>query len=249
MINTYNESDLHAALKKIYALESGGAVEARLGDTPWICDIIAPNGDIIEIQTANLSALTGKAAHILDTGRRLKIVHPVASVKWIETLAADGTLIRRKKSPKKATLLDSLRGMTRICPLLMHENCELEILSCEITETRLETEGPSQLANKSRRHLRNWIPAGKRLERIIARERLASRADWETLLPASLRSSDESGVFPSFRAVELKNALEDELGTKAASKAWLMIWILQKMGIIEAGETRGRSRFYRLSGR
>ena len=49
MINTYNESALHETLKKLYALESNGIMEVQLDDTPWICDILDENKNVIEI--------------------------------------------------------------------------------------------------------------------------------------------------------------------------------------------------------
>lgn len=243
MINTYNESDLHATLKKIYALESNGTMEAKLDDTPWICDILTETGDVIEIQTANLSALTEKIEYILETGRKVKIVHPIAETKWIELYARDGTLLHKKKSPKKATLFDSLRGMTQICPLFLHENCTLEVLYCEITELRRETEAPAQTQNKARRHLKNWLSMGKRLEKITRKEVFRTRADWEKLLPESVRKN-ESGTPPLFRAIDLYREIKKAHGAKNARWASLLIWIFVKMGILTLAETKGRSKFY-----
>lgn len=253
MINTYNESDLHAKLKTLYALETNGTQESKLDDTNWICDIITESGNVIEIQTANLSALTEKAEYILGTGRKLTIVHPIAEAKWIELYARNGVLLHRKKSPKKATLFDSLRGMTKICPLFLHKNCTLEVLYCEITELRRETEQPAQTQSKSRRHLKNWLPMGKRLDKITRKERFATQTDWEKLIPAPLRSPakpnepNEGGTAPTFRATDLASAIKAERGAKEARWASLLIWIFMKMGILTVTQTRGRSKFYSLT--
>ena len=245
MINTYNESDLHATLKKLYALESNGMMEVKLDDTPWICDIFTETGDVIEIQTANLSALTEKVSYILETGRKVKIVHPIAETKWIELYARDGTLLHKKKSPKKATLFDSLRGMTQICPLFLHENCTLEVLYCELTELRRETEAPAQTQNNARRHLKNWLSMGKRLEKITRKEVFRTRADWESLIPESLRAN-EDGTPLLFRTVDLAREIKKAQGAKNARWANLLIWILVKMEILTLAETRGRSKLYQL---
>lgn len=242
MINTYNESDLHSALKKIYAMESEGVTEARLGGTAWICDVLTGDGDVIEIQTSNLSALTEKAEHILGIGKKLRIVHPVMETKWIELYAENGEILRRKKSPKKADIFDSLRGMTGICPLLLRENLTLELLRCEITEMRRKTERPAQIPNKSRRHLKDWLPAGKRLERILGKESLSSKEDWLGLIPQSLRDSR------TFRPRDLETELKKIRGARAARRAGLLLWILHKMRLIELAEIKGRSRYYRISG-
>lgn len=246
MINTYNESDLHASLKKIYALESNGKTEVCLDDTPWICDILDEDGNAIEIQTSNLSALTEKTEYILESGRKIKIVHPIAEKKWIELYGRDGILIHKKKSPKKATIFDSLRGMTQICPLFLHKNCTLEVLYCEITEMRRETENPAQTQNKARRHLKNWLPMGKRLEKITKKEIFSSKEDWTKLLPEGLRKN-ETGLSPLFRKTDLASEIEKVWGKKNARWSGLLIWILLKMKILEIAETKGRSKFYSLS--
>lgn len=247
MINTYNESNLHATLKKIYALESNGMMELKLDDTPWICDILDENGNAIEIQTANLSALTEKAEYILETNRKLKIVHPVAETKWIELYGTDGELLHRKKSPKKASFYDSLRGMTQIAPLFLHENCELEILYCEISELRRKTDGPSQNQTKTRRHLKDWVPMGKRLEKITRKERFNTRKDWEKLIPEPLRTKNEDGSAQTFRTCDFARELKKEKGAKTARWSSLLIWLLQKMQILEIKEIKGRSKFYKVS--
>lgn len=182
MINTYNESDLHLTLKKMYALEFNGKTEVRLERTDWICDIIDENGNAIEIQTSNLSALTEKAEFILKSGKKLKIVHPILAEKYIEMLDSAGNTLYRKKSPKKATIYDSLRGMTKICPLFLNENCTLEVLFVRATEFRRRTAEEVQTANKSRRHLKNWIPAGKKLEEILEKKRFSTKKDFTDLL-------------------------------------------------------------------
>lgn len=182
MINTYNESDLHLTLKKMYALEFNGKTEVRLEGTEWICDIIDENGNAIEIQTSNLSALTEKAEFILKSGKKLKIVHPVLAEKYIEMLDSAGNTLYRKKSQKKATIYDSLRGMTKICPLFLNENCTLEVLFVRATEFRRRTAEEVQTANKSRRHLKNWIPAGKKLEEILDKKRFSTKKDFTDLL-------------------------------------------------------------------
>lgn len=247
MINTYNESNLHSTLKKLYALESNGSMEVKLDDTQWICDILTEEGNVIEIQTSNLSALTEKAEYILETGRKLKIVHPVASTKWIELYDNAGNLLHRKKSPKKASLFDSLRGMTQICPLFLHKNCTLEVLYCEITEIRRETTEASQTQNKSRRYLKNWLPMGKRLEKIISKERFDGEKDWIKLIPNELlEKKDENGSVLHFRTVDLQNAIKNAHGAKNARWANLVIWILKKMQLLELSENQGRSKFYEL---
>lgn len=241
MINTYNESDLHLTLKKIYALESNGKTEVQLDGTPWICDILEENGNAIEIQTSNLSALTEKAEYILETGRKIKIVHPVFEEKYIEMLDSSGNTLYKKKSPKKAAIYDSLRGMTKICQLFLSQNCVLEVLNVRITEFRRRTENETQLVNKSRRHLKNWLPAGKRLDEILSKKTFSNPQDFLELLCGAEKT--ERGLF---RLCDVTKAIKEKFGTKAARWANLLVWILLKMRLIEVGEIKGRSKFYRI---
>lgn len=241
MINTYNESDLHLTLKKIYALENNGKTEVQLDDTPWICDILDENGDAIEIQTSNLSALTEKAEYILETGRKIKIVHPVFEEKYIEMLDSNGNTLYRKKSPKKATIYDSLRGMTKICALFLNQNCVLEVLNVRITEFRRRTESEAQLVNKSRRHLKNWLPAGKRLDEILSKKTFSKPEDFLELLCGAEKT--ESGLF---RLCDVSKSIKEKFGAKAAKWAKLLVWILLKMRLIEISEIKGRSKFYKI---
>lgn len=242
MINTYNESELHLALKKIYALETNGKTEVRLEGTSWICDVLDENGNAVEIQTANLSALTEKAGHILKSGRKIKIVHPVLQEKFIEMLDAGGNTIYRKKSPKKATVYDSLRGMTKICPLFLNSGCTLEVLFVRATETRRQTENQTQIPSNSRRHLKNWLPAGKRLDEILSKKTFTKPSDFTDLLCGAEKT--ERGVF---RLCDAAKAIREKSGAKNARWANLLIWILLKMDLIEVKETRERSKFYQLA--
>ena len=245
MINTYNESSLHATLKKIYALESDGTMEVKLDDTEWICDILDADGNAIEIQTANLSALTEKSEYLLENGRKIKIVHPIASIKWIETYDSSGNLISRKKSPKKASIFDSLRGMTQICPLFLNENCSLEVLSCEISEMRRKTAQACLTQNMSRRRLKNWLPMGKRLEKINEKKIFNTASDWLSLLPPRMAEYKNKEGTQAFRITDLTKEMKDIYGAKTARWANLLVWIFLKMGILEECEKKGRSRFFR----
>ena len=236
---------MHATLKKIYALEFNGTMEVKLDDTEWICDIIGEDGNAIEIQTSNLSALTEKSEYILESGRKIKIVHPVASLKWIETFDSSGNLISRKKSPKKANIFDSLRGIKKICALFLNENCSLEILSFEISEMRRKNEQACQTQNMSRRRLKNWLPIGKKLEKINEKKVFNTAEDWLSLLPPRMAEYKNKDGIQAFRIADLTKEMKDFYDARTARWANLLVWIFLKMGILEECEKKGRSRFFR----
>lgn len=253
VINTYNESELHATLKKLYALETGGACEAQIGGTNWICDVVAADGSVVEIQTENISALAQKAAFLLEHGRAVKIVRPVLFETTIETVGADGAVLSRRKSPKKSTVYSVLRGLTKITPLLEDEKLTIEILYVRATETRRTTAEKAQLLNRSRRHLKNWIPGGKRLEEILKVQQFSGAESWRRLFPPSLggeftRQELYDALFRSdFLIGDLIGGTFSGTNRRSAAKWFtLLIWLGKKCGLIEECGKKGRSVLFRM---
>ena len=245
MIQTYNETDVHRTLKHLYALEYNGTTEVPTGN--WICDIVTETGDVIEIQTANVSKLAPKTQDLLAAGKKVTIVRPIISEKTIETYAPDGALIGRRKSPKKQTIYAILRDLTGIYPLLLHDHFTLEVPFITITEQRRKTATPVQLANKSRRFLKNWIPQEKKLTAIIRKERYQTKADYLTLIPPTVPTE--------FTAAELQNAIFTKIHecetskstcSAAESQARLLLWLFTRMEIVQKCGKKGRSILYNL---
>ena len=84
-IGSLNEKPLHAALKEWYR-EEGDRVEEPLEG--FVVDLV--RGELlIEIQTRSFSSMRRKVDRLLDT-HSLKLVHPVAAVKWIVKLDGEG---------------------------------------------------------------------------------------------------------------------------------------------------------------
>lgn len=245
MIQTYNETDVHRTLKHLYALEHNGRTEVPTGN--WICDIVTETGDVIEIQTTNISKLTPKTQELLNANKKVTIVRPLITEKTIETYAPDGTLVSRRKSPKKQTIYAILRDLTGIYPLLLHPHFMLEVPFITITEQRRKTATPVQLANKSRRFLKNWVPQEKKLTAIIRKERYQTKADYLSLMPPALPAE--------FTAAELQNAIfskihEHETSKSicfaAASQARLLLWLFTRMNLVQKCGKQGRSILYNL---
>ena len=247
MINTYNESNLHRTLKNLYALEFNGKTEVPVEN--WICDIVAEDDEIIEIQTANISALTEKTRALLASGKKVRIVHPLVTEKLIETYTPDGSLTSRRKSPKVQTIYAVLRSLTGIYPLLLNENFTLEVIHVSITERRRKTAAPVQLANRSRRFLKDWVPQGKELNRIAEKMRFRTKEDYLSLIPPSVET--EFSV-PELQKAIFARAWGEDLSksnrTKAAAQARLLIWLFKRMGLVEECGKQGRSKLYRILG-
>lgn len=236
MINTYNESDLHEKLKTIYALEENGECERQIPGTKWIADVLLKDESVIEIQTGNVSALKEKIDHLLKSKKKIKVVKPIIIEKIIET--NDGEKSTSKKSPKKETVYSMLRGLTGVFEELTDENFELVVLFVKCTEARKKTEEKVQILNKSRRHLKNWIPLGKKLNSIEGKRIFKSKSDYANLIPGS--------VPKKFTKKELTQAIMEESGRESAKWSNLLIWLLLKMEIISETEKRGRAKQYEL---
>lgn len=251
-INTYNESPLHRTLKKIYALENDGKCEVQIEGTNWICDIVCDDARVIEIQTANISALAEKTEFLLGQGRSVMIVCPVIFQNTIIMLNENGEKESKRKSPKKSTIYSFLRGIGGIIPLLKNQRLTVEFLYVSVTELRRKTGEKTQLANKSRRYLKQWVPEGKSLDKILKIQRFTGLDSWKTLFPKSLP--------PEFTKTELYDAIfssdfliPDLIGEKftdtnrRASAIWYdtLLWFGKKCNIIEECGKRGRKILYR----
>ena len=246
MINTYNESELHKTLKQIYSLEKNGKPEQKVGN--FICDILTEENEIIEIQTSNISALKQKIRFAVENEIKITIVHPVISEKTIELYDEENNLISKRKSPKSCTVYTELRQLTGIYDLLTDKNFTLEMLYVNITEKRKKTLNPEQLLNKSRRHLKRWIPEGKRLNEIIKKEKFRTCADYTNLIPEILRGTNftlkelKSEIFESLSKTDLSSSNKK----KSSECAKILIWLLKKMRLLQENGQSGRKKLYKL---
>ena len=240
VINTLKESSLHKILKKMYAEEFSGRMEAQTGN--FIADIVCPGKKIIEIQTGNVSSLKKKALYFIKNGYSLRIVVPLPAVKTIVNIEKDGTVISRRKSPLKKNVYSVFRELTGFCELLGKPEITLEILECETEEIRTKLNAPVQSENKRRRFCKPWIKTDKKLVNITKKMRFSSKKDWLLLLPALKE--------PLFTVKDVFKNLKDS-GTKTCENdVRLMLWVFEKAGFIEKSELKkGRAFLYGIAGR
>jgi hypothetical protein len=236
VINTYSESALHKTLKNLYALEQGYRTEVECDGK--IYDILDPQGNVIEIQTKNVSKLLEKATSALKNGRKVKIVYPVVVEKHIELYGEDGNRISKRKSPAKGSIYDIFPELTGLFSVLLNKNFSLDILEVTMTERRIRTQEPVQSANGKRRFCKNWNKTDKILDNILASYTFSKAADYTALIPLQ--------CLPVFSAKELAAALKTDksLPASAATRAYIMIWVLKKMNLITQQEIKNRSHYY-----
>ncbi len=238
IINTLNETHLHRTLKSIYALGiPESKMEAPVGD--YIADILAPDGSITEIQTGSLSHLSKKIADMIADGRKIRVVYPLATEKYIETWTLDGKT-RRRKSPTKKNIYSIFRELTGLCGVLLDKRFYLDVPEITMTEERRETEDTVQSKNGRRRFKKNWTKTGKRLDELKTTHIFHGKRPYLSLIPSGL---DEIFSFTDFfTGIKKKEPLVK------TDEARLALWCLCKMGIVARGEKKGRSYTYKVKG-
>ena len=228
-INTYNESSLHNTLKIFYAEKIGGKTEVKCEG--HIYDILCDDGQVIEIQTKNLSKLAGKIKDALDKGHKVKLVYPLVYRTRIITTDEEGKLVSNRLSPKKGCIYDIFRELTGLTDILLNKKFTLEVITINMIEHRVRTKEPVQTANKKRRFKRNWIKVNKRLDEILETRTFHKKSDYIALLP--------QGLPPEFCAKDISKA-------GLPRYAHLILWVLVRMPIIEQTYAKNKSRYYKI---
>lgn len=129
-IGTLNEGSLHASLKD-WVAQPGDRFEVPLEG--FVIDVVRDDL-LIEIQTGSIAAMGRKLDHLLNE-HRIRIVHPLAAVRWLEQPGRP-----RRKSPAKQTMWNIFDQLMSIPTLLDHPNLELEVVMVAETELRSGTD-------------------------------------------------------------------------------------------------------------
>jgi hypothetical protein len=169
------ESSLHSAIKKWYYLK-GDKLEAKVDD--FIVDIM--RGDLlIEIQTANFSAIKLKLSRLLNE-HKVRLVYPIPKQKWIiHRSIATGETFGRRRSPKKGCLTDLFNELIRIPNLFSKGNLSIEVLMIETEEIWCD-DGKGSWRRKG------TSIEDRRLIRVFEREIFESKIDFLKILPNNL---------------------------------------------------------------
>ena len=126
------EYSLHSEIKTWYSV-LGDELEVKVRDG-FVIDVIRDNL-LIEIQTRNFSAIKKKLSKLVF-GNRVRLVYPIAKVKWLVYVSKDGEVVRRRKSPKRGKLVDLFVELVYISRLVKNKNFSFEVLLIEEEEVR-----------------------------------------------------------------------------------------------------------------
>jgi hypothetical protein len=216
-IGTENESSLHRALKFRYA-DPGKTEEDRAG---FVCDALGPGGEAIEIQTGNFGAIKNKLS-ILAARGRTRLVYPVIVNKTIELYDTEGSLISKRKSPRKGGIWDIFNELIYAPKLALLRRLTVEIALVDVTERRRDD------------GLGSWRRKGVSIEdRSLDAFResviLQKKADWRRFLPLN-------GEF-TVKELAAKAKIRPVLARKT-------LYVLEKAGFVKKLRKEGRSWVY-----
>jgi hypothetical protein len=125
------EYSLHSEIKDWYMV-SGDELETKVEN--FIIDIV--RGELlIEIQTQNFSAVKKKLNKLL-LNNRVRLIYPIAKLKWISHVSMSGESVSRRKSPKNGKLTDLFYELVHTPSLMKNGNFSLEVLLIEEEELR-----------------------------------------------------------------------------------------------------------------
>ena len=134
-IGVKNESALHNALKCQYAGD-GGQTEVPVGD--FVADGVSPTGEYIEVQTGAFGPLRKKVRQIVALGGKIRIIHPIAINKRLETYDTQGTVVTKRKSPAHGSIWDIFDALMHAPELLITPGVTIELVLADITERRVK---------------------------------------------------------------------------------------------------------------
>lgn len=189
-VGAKNETALHAGLKTWYA-QAGGQLE-QLVDGYFI-DVLRPD-ELVEVQTGNFSALRVKLTTLLEK-HVVRVVYPVAVVRWILRIDNTGKQVSRRKSPRKGSIYVVFDELTSLHGALAHPNFRLEVALIQ-EEQVWRDDG---LGSWRRKH---WSLADRRLLSVVGREVFDQPADYVRLLPEGLPA--EFTTADLFRAINIQ---------------------------------------------
>lgn len=210
------ESSLHSQIKNWY-MAPGDELEAKVEG--FRIDIHR-NKLLIEIQTGNFSAIRKKLNKLL-LNNQIRLVYPIAKLKWIVHLSKSGDFVRKRKSPKKGKLIDLFYELVHMPELTKDKNFSLEVLMVEEEELRCYDGRGSWR--------RNGVSVkDRKLLNVVDRIHFKNSRDYLKFLPKEL-----DGHFTN-KALSLKLAVPIRLAQKTT-------YCLTRMGAISIAGRKKRN--------
>jgi hypothetical protein len=213
------EYSLHSEIKDWYMV-SGDELEVKVDE--FIVDIVRDKL-LIEIQTQNFSAIKPKLIKLLSNNQ-VRLVYPIAKLKWIIHVSESGEVVRRRKSPKKGKVVDVFYELVHAPDLIEDSNFSLEVLLIEEEEVRCDD-------GKGSWRRRGVSVKDRKLLNVFDRTVFEDRQDFLKFLPKELDGHFTNKVFASKLGISVRLAQK-------------ITYCLRRMGAISvAGKKRNELLF------
>jgi hypothetical protein len=213
------EYSLHSEIKDWYMI-SGDELEVKVDE--FIVDIVRDKL-LIEIQTQNFSAIKPKLIKLLSNNQ-VRLVYPIAKLKWIVHLSGSGEVVRRRKSPKKGKVVDVFYELVHAPDLIKDRNFSLEVMLIEEEEVRCDN-------GKGSWRRRGISVKDRKLLNVFDRTVFEDSRDFLKFLPKELNEHFTNKVFASKLGISVRLAQK-------------ITFCLRKMGAISvAGKKRNELLF------
>lgn len=173
-IGMLREKSLHASVKTWYARPQD-RLESPVGG--YVIDIVRDDDLLVEIQTRSFSPLKKKLGQLIKT-HHVRLVHPIATEKWILKISEHGEELGRRKSPKRGRVEDVFKELVSIPELVQHERFALEVLMIREEEVRIYD------GKGTWRHP-EWRKEDRRLLEVLEQRQLSTPKDVAALLPGA----------------------------------------------------------------
>ena len=202
---------------------SGDELEVKVED--FIVDIVRGKL-LIEIQTRNFSVVKKKLIKLL-LNNQVRLVYPIAKLKWIVHVSRSGKFVRRRKSPKKGKLIDIFYELVHTPSLIKNRNFSLEVLLIEEEELRCK-DGRGSWSR------RGVTVIDRKLLKVFDRIVFEDSRDFQEFLPKEL-----DGYFTN-KVLALKQGISIKLAQK-------ITYCLRKMGAISIAGKKGNELLFQVS--
>jgi hypothetical protein len=228
-IGILRESSLHKYLKYQYSGEAG-TTEIAVGD--YVCDGQTKSGELIEVQTGNFGSIKEKIKN-LSKDNKIRIIYPIIKHKYIETYDANGTWLRKRKSPLKGTAWDLFNALIHAPELAHTPGVIIELISLDIVEKRKD-DGKGTWRRKfvSIEDKTPYVP-------------LNSAAGYESIV---LKNLNDYHQFLPFKQKD--NFTTNDLAKNAkifTALARKCIYVLYKLGLIERIGKKKNAHIYKIN--
>lgn len=220
-IGTLREKPLHASLKRWYA---GPGDRFEVPVDGFVVDLVRDDL-LIEVQTSGFSSMKRKVASLLESGHRIRIVHPIPVDKRIVKIDDEGSVLSSRRSPKHGQATDVFSELVSF-PDLLAGDLEIEVLLTIEDEYRRHEPGRAW-------RRKGWVVEERRLVDVVDSLLLESANDLAGLLPG--------GLPEPFTTADLAHDLGRPLRV-----AQQMAYCLRTTGVIVADGKIGSSVLYRL---